>query len=101
MESTITIPRCNSSQVRLFVVAALSCAMVLFGDVNGWISTGSSVSPAQARIGRPLTPFSVAGVARRAHRRSYYGHGYYGHGYYGHGYHGYYGHRYYGHRRYY
>ena len=50
-----------------------------------------SVDKAQARIGRPLTPGSVAGVhrryERRAYRRGYYGQGYYGQG--GHG--GYYG----------
>ena len=78
-----------------------------------------AVDKAQARIGRPLTPGSVAGVhrrvERRAYRRGYYGGGAYGHygygyrrpyGYYGHGYrpYGYYGYRrpygYYGYRRY-
>ena len=48
-----------------------------------------SVDKALARIGRPLTPGSVAGVHRRYERRAYrrgsYGHGYYGQGYYGHG----------------
>ena len=52
-----------------------------------------SVDKAQSRIGRPLTPGSVAGVhrryERRAYRRGYYGQGYYGQGSYGHG--GYYG----------
>ena len=52
-----------------------------------------SVDKAQARIGRPLTPGSVAGVhrryERRAYRRGYYGQAYYGQGSYGHG--GYYG----------
>jgi hypothetical protein len=32
-----------------------------------------SVDTAEARIGRPLTPMSVAGVNRRVHRRAYYG----------------------------
>jgi hypothetical protein len=32
-----------------------------------------SVDKAEARIGRPLTPGSVAGVNRRVHRRAYYG----------------------------
>jgi hypothetical protein len=32
-----------------------------------------SLDTADARIGRPLTPLSVAGVNRRAHRRAYYG----------------------------
>ena len=34
-----------------------------------------SVESAQARVGRPLTPVSVAGVARRQTRRSVYGAG--------------------------
>ena len=43
-----------------------------------------SVDKAQARIGRPLTPGSVAGVHRRVERRAYRG-GSYGQGSYGHG----------------
>jgi hypothetical protein len=35
------------------------------------------VTTAKAVIGRPLTPVSVAGVARRTARRSYYYNGYY------------------------
>jgi hypothetical protein len=34
-----------------------------------------SVESAQARVGRPLTPVSVAGVARRQYRRAGYGYG--------------------------
>ena len=53
-----------------------------------------SVDKAQARIGHPLTPGSIAGVHRRVERRAYrrgyygggYGRGYYGRGYYGGGY---------------
>src|SRR5258707_751460 len=38
------------------------------------ITSLSLLSPdaAEARIGRPLTPLSVAGANRRAHRRAYY-----------------------------
>ena len=54
--------------------------IVLFTLIAGFLglqvadrlsSPGSSgfVSSAEARIGRPLTPFSVAGVARRTVRR--------------------------------
>lgn len=32
-----------------------------------------AIDGAEARVGRPLTPMSVAGVHRRAHRRAYYG----------------------------
>jgi hypothetical protein len=35
------------------------------------------VTTAKAIVGRPLTPCSVAGVARRSARRSYYYNGYY------------------------
>jgi hypothetical protein len=43
-----------------------------------------SLDSADARIGRPLTPFSVAGVHRRAYRRAVYGAAAYGVGsYYG------------------
>ena len=66
---------------------------------QGECSNLGSVDKAQARIGRPLTPGSIAGVHRRYERRAgYYGSGYYGHGY-GRGYYGqgYYGHGYYGH----
>ena len=43
-----------------------------------------SLDTAAARIGRPLTPMSIAGVHRRAMRRAYYGYGAYG--LYGYGY---------------
>jgi len=45
----------------------------------GWCEQGGvslSVEGAQARVGRPLTPMSVAGVARRQNRRAAYGYGY-------------------------
>lgn len=47
------------------------------------------VDTAEARIGRPLTPLSFAGVNRRVHRRAFYraaGYGYGGYGYRGYGY---------------
>lgn len=56
---------------RAFLVAAV----VTFGVCGsiGW-SQGDglslSVDSAQARVGRPLTPVSVAGVARRTTRRA-------------------------------
>jgi hypothetical protein len=39
---------------------------------KGW---SLSLDSASARVGRPLTPGSVAGVSRRVHRRAY-RHGY-------------------------
>jgi hypothetical protein len=44
----------------------------------GWSEQGGvslSVDSAQARVGRPLTPMSGAGVARRHYRRAGYGYG--------------------------
>ena len=54
--------------------------MILLAGTVGFIGLGASeqfaipgscrlVSPAEARVGRPLTPVSVAGVARRTGRR--------------------------------
>jgi hypothetical protein len=54
----------------------LSAAALIaaFLATDGWLGShlipaGSIVSSAEARIGRPLTPGSVAGVARRTTRR--------------------------------
>src|ERR1700744_6625737 len=52
--------------------SAFACA-ALFSF--GWTEQGGislSVESAQARVGRPLTPVSVAGVARRHNRRGGY-----------------------------
>jgi len=46
------------------------------GPGKGGVSV--STDSAQARVGRPLTPVSVAGVARRQNRRAAYGYGGYG-----------------------
>ena len=79
--------------------AAVLCAVPI--SLHSGLSL--SVDKAQAVIGRPLTPGSIAGVHRRAYRRGYYGHGY---GYYGYAHrpYGYYGYArpygYYGYRRY-
>ena len=57
-------------------IATFACATIVS---FGWSERGSvslSVQSAQARVGRPLTPVSVAGVARRQTRRAAYGHGY-------------------------
>jgi hypothetical protein len=52
------------------VVAALCAGLSMDWD---WTTYGPLVSSAEARIGRPLTPMSYAGVARRTTRRAYYG----------------------------
>lgn len=38
--------------------------------VDGWLPIGVFVGEAQAVVGRPMTPASVAGVARRTTRRT-------------------------------
>ena len=66
------------------VQAAVVCAAPISLHLSQDKGMSLSVDKAQARIGRPLTPGSVAGVhrryERRAYRRGYYGQGYYGHG---------------------
>jgi hypothetical protein len=55
--------------------SAFTCAALLS---FGWSEQGGislSIESAQARVGRPLTPVSVAGVARRHNRRAVYGAG--------------------------
>src|SRR4029077_6945847 len=89
----------------LLLAAAVLCA----APISLHQSLSLSVDKAQARIGRPLTPGSVAGVHRRhvssTYRRGYYGGGYYPYSYHGghyrYRYHGhYYNHRGYSHHRY-
>jgi hypothetical protein len=54
-----------------FVLLAIACAIAA-GDLlpSGVVSGGVLVSEAQAVVGRPMTPVSVAGVARRTTRRT-------------------------------
>ena len=68
--------------------AAVLCAAPISLHLSQDKGMSLSVDKAQARIGRPLTPGSVAGVHRRYERRAY-RRGYYGQGYSGNG--GYYG----------
>lgn len=61
--------------------AALGAAILCLAPVSlRWSPAGTvsiSVDKADARVGRPLTAGSVAGVNRRVHRRAY-RRGYYG-----------------------
>jgi len=73
------------------VAAAVLCAAPISLQLSQDKGLTLSVDKARARIGRPLTPGSIAGVHRRVERREY-RRGYYGGGY------GYYGYRHpYGH----
>jgi hypothetical protein len=48
----------------------LAAGLVLDGTLVPWLPAGLTVNDAQARLGRPATPVSVAGVARRTTRRA-------------------------------
>jgi len=80
------------------VAAAVLCAAPISLQQSQDKGLSLSVDKAQARIGHPLTPGSVAGVHRRVERRAY-RRGYYGGGYVG-GYGHYHPYGYYGYRRY-
>jgi hypothetical protein len=80
-ERNMNIPKAWSITVATMVGGAS-----LFVSDKFWTTTGPAhfTTQAEARIGRPLTPFSVAGVARRTTRRAVaagYGYGYGGYGY--------------------
>ena len=72
--------------VRFGFAAAIGVAGLFASPINwSWPQNGGLITQAQARIGNPLTPGSIAGVGRRverrAARRAYYGAGaYYGTG---------------------
>src|SRR6478672_10182309 len=56
-------------------VSVVACATLLSFGWSEQRGVSLSIDSAQARVGRPLTPVSVAGVARRQDRRAAYGYG--------------------------
>jgi hypothetical protein len=56
---------------RILTLAAgiLAFGVVMTADPAGYVSRGSWMSQAEAVVGRPATPVSAAGVARRTTRR--------------------------------
>ena len=56
-----------------FVVATGAVVLPVTFDWSATNVPSLSLDTAQARVGRPLTPMSVAGVNRRVNRRAYYG----------------------------
>jgi hypothetical protein len=61
-------------QRRTILFAAVALTTFGFGvsvepDIARWSAETGVVAPAEARVGRPWTPVSVAGVARRTTRR--------------------------------
>ncbi len=53
----------------LSAAVLIGAAALALNERSSITGTTSLVSSAQARVGRPLTPVSVAGVARRTARR--------------------------------
>jgi hypothetical protein len=76
----------STRTLRIALIAATGFGALFASEQISQFKTGSFVSKAEAWIGRPLTPMSYAGVARRTTRRAYaygaYG-GAYGAGVYG------------------
>jgi hypothetical protein len=62
------------SSKRAFLIAAvIICGVSVSVQWPQGLGLTVSVDSAQARVGRPLTPVSAAGVARRTTRRHVYG----------------------------
>jgi hypothetical protein len=62
--------RTSTAMIRLSIAAVVGGAALFWNGEVPSDSRSSLVSSAQARIGRPLTPMSYAGVARRTTRRT-------------------------------
>ena len=54
----------------MLAAAVIACGVLASIQFSPGIGVTVSVDSAQARVGRPLTPVSVAGVARRTTRRA-------------------------------
>jgi hypothetical protein len=57
--------------LKIALAAMMGVGVFFANEQLPQIVAGSFVSEAEAIIGRPLTPFSYAGVARRTTRRAY------------------------------
>jgi hypothetical protein len=57
-------------QIRLAALGLLAGSAALLWSGDGSLPSGSFISKAEARVGRPATPMSYAGVARRTTRRA-------------------------------
>ena len=58
-----------SGKLRIGLLAAIIGVIGSGAANDSGMSSISLIPPAEARVGRPLTPVSVAGVARRTARR--------------------------------
>jgi hypothetical protein len=74
-------------RIRQILLATATLAFGTLASISWSANEGPSlgVENAQARVGRPLTPVSVAGVARRTTRRAVVGGAVVGAGAYGYG----------------
>jgi hypothetical protein len=61
------------SMLGVILCASVACATPFSIHGSPANTLWLSLDKADARVGRPLTPMSVAGVNRRVHRRAYYG----------------------------
>jgi hypothetical protein len=59
-----------NKKIKLGAVACVAAIMTLLGGDGSILETGSLVGSAEAVRGRPATPVSYAGVARRTTRRA-------------------------------
>jgi hypothetical protein len=57
------------STILKLCVFILAFGFFMEADPVSFVRQGSFISPAEALVGRPATPVSVAGVARRTTRR--------------------------------
>ena len=65
--------------MRVALAAAVGLVCLFTSPINWtWPQASSLITQAEARVGRPLTPGSVAGVARRTTRRTVRRGAYYG-----------------------
>jgi hypothetical protein len=57
------------STMRIAIVFVLAVGFFVQFDATSYVVKGTWISAAEAVVGRPATPGSVAGVARRTTRR--------------------------------
>ncbi len=62
--------RATKTFLRMSLAIAAGVGALLLGDNASLDRSGSLISQAHAIVGRPLTPLSYAGVARRTTRRA-------------------------------
>ena len=60
------------SRVGTAIIFVLAVGLFVQFDVPSYVLHGTWISEAEAIVGRPATPASVAGVARRSVRRDVY-----------------------------